>query len=56
MVDNPGESRRLVLFVVIIGIIVVVLGVFLLIGVLSGDDTGEIDPQNGHTASQLVVR
>ena len=56
MVDNPGESRRLVLFVVIIGIIVVVLGVFLLIGVLSGGDTGEIDPQNGHTASQLVVR
>ena len=56
MVDNPAESRRLVLFVVIIGIIVVVLGVLVLIGVLSGDDTGEIEPQNGHMAPQLAVR
>jgi hypothetical protein len=51
---NTGEGRRGVLLLVVLGIIVVVLGAFLLIGVLSGDDTGQIDPQNGDSAPALA--
>ena len=38
---------------VVLGVIVAVLGTFLLIGILAGDDTDEIDPQNGDSAPVL---
>ena len=43
----PGETKRYrAVALVVLGIIVVVLGIFILIGVLEGDETDEIDPQN----------
>ncbi len=43
----PGQSnRQYVVAAIVIGILVVVLGAFLLIGAIQGDDTGEVDPQN----------
>ena len=47
-----GESKRYrAVALVVIGVIVVVLGIFVLIGVLEGDETDEIDPQNNDDAS-----
>ena len=51
---DTREGRRGVLMLVVLGILIVVLGAFLLIGVLSGDDTGQIDPQNGDSAPVLI--
>ena len=50
----PGETKRYrAVALVVIGIIVVVLGTFLLIGLLLGDDTDEVDPQNGEVVTLL---
>lgn len=51
--DTPFSGRGKMLLVVL-GVIVVVLGTFLLIGILAGDDTDEIDPQNGDSAPVLL--
>lgn len=48
----PGETKRYrAVALVVLGIIVVVLGIFVLIGVLEGDDTDEVDPQNNDDSS-----
>jgi hypothetical protein len=52
---DPTPARRRALLLVVIGIIVVVLGTFLLIGVLLGDDTDEIDPQNNDGTNGQVI-
>lgn len=52
---DPTPARRRALTFVVLGIIVVVLGIILLIGVLKGDDTGDINPQNGDSAPALVT-
>jgi hypothetical protein len=46
--------RRWMVTFFVLGFIVVVTGVLLLIGLLSGDDTDQIDPQNGDSAPTLV--
>ena len=52
----PGETKRYrAVALVVLGIIVVVLGIFVLIGVLQGDDTDEIDPQNNDDSSSAPV-
>ncbi len=38
--------RRIALLLVVLGILAV-LGIMLLVGVLEGDETDQIDPQNG---------
>lgn len=38
---------------IVLGIIVVVLGTFVLIGLLTGDETDQIDPQNGEIITLL---
>jgi hypothetical protein len=51
----PGETQRYrAVALVVLGIIVVVLGAFLLIGLLLGDDTDEVDPQNGQVVSLFL--
>lgn len=40
-------SRRRAVVLVIFGVIVVGLGAMLIIGLVQGDDTEHIDPQNG---------
>lgn len=49
---DPTKTRRLALLGVAIGILIV-LGIFVLIGVIKGDETDEIDPQN-NSAPSLV--
>jgi hypothetical protein len=43
---DPTRARRRALLLVVVGILVL-LGVLLMIGIILGDDTDEIDPQNG---------
>lgn len=52
----PGETNRYrAVALVVIGIIVVVLGIFVVIGLLLGDDTDEVDPQNDDDATSAPV-
>lgn len=52
----PGETNRYrAVALVVIGIIVVVLGIFVVIGLLLGDDTDEVDPQNNDDATSAPV-
>jgi hypothetical protein len=44
-------SRRRAVVLVVFGVIVVGLGAMLIIGLVQGDDTEHIDPQNG----QVIV-
>lgn len=50
-----GQSKRqYAVAAVVLGIIVVVLGAYLIIaGALGGDDTDEVDPQNGRVVTLL---
>jgi len=50
MVTQETARRRAVVLVVF-GVIVVGLGAMLIIGLVQGDDTEHIDPQNG----QIIV-
>ncbi|WP_155993000.1 hypothetical protein [Nocardioides sp. URHA0020] len=50
---ESNRTRRIGLLLVVVGIIVV-LGVMLLVGSLLGDDTDEIDPQNGEVATLFL--
>ncbi|GAB6986043.1 hypothetical protein [Nocardioides pyridinolyticus] len=51
----PVETKRYrAVALVVLGIIVVVLGIFVLIGLLEGDDTDEIDPQNGQVVTLFL--
>lgn len=50
----PEQTTRYrAVALVVLGIIIVVLGIFVIIGLISGDDTGEIDPQNGEIVTLL---
>ena len=49
---DPTRNRRALLLVVL-GILLA-LGSLLLVGVILGDDTDQIDPQNGEVASLFV--
>ena len=54
MVDTR-EGRRGALMLVVLGIIVLVVVAYLVVAwAAGGDDTGEIDPQNGDSAPALV--
>jgi hypothetical protein len=50
---DPTRTRRRALLFVVLGILVV-LGVLLLVGTILGDDTDQIDPQNGKVATFLL--
>jgi len=50
---EPTPARRRALLLVVLGILAV-LAVLLLIGTVLGDDTGEIDPQNGKVSTTFV--
>jgi hypothetical protein len=52
MTDST-RTRRLALTLVVLGILAV-LGAFLLIGTLLGDETDQIDPQNGEVVTVLL--
>ena len=44
----PGQTTRYrSVALVVLGIVIVVLGILVVIGLVTGDDTGELDPQNG---------
>jgi hypothetical protein len=48
----PEQTTRYrAVALVVLGIIVLVLGIFVVIGLVSGDDTDEIDPQNGYVVT-----
>ncbi|MDF1603638.1 hypothetical protein [Nocardioides sp. YIM 152315] len=48
----PEQTTRYrAVALVVLGIIVVVLGIFVVIGLIAGDDTDEIDPQNGEVVT-----
>ena len=50
----PEQTTRYrAVALVVLGIIIVVLGIFVIIGLISGDDTGESDPQNGEIVTLL---
>ena len=49
---ESNRNRRLALFFVVLGIIVV-LGGMLLIGIIKGDET-DIDPQNGEITNVFL--
>jgi hypothetical protein len=53
----PGQSKRqYAVAAIVIGIIVVVLGAYLIIaGALGGDETDQIDPQNGQVVIGLLL-
>jgi len=51
---EPNRARRLALALVVLGILVL-LGVMLLIGSILGDDTDQIDPQNGEIVTGLLL-
>ena len=50
---EPTRTRRLALILVVVGILAV-LAVMLLVGVVLGDDTDQIDPQNGQIATGFL--
>ena len=52
----PGESnRQYAVALVVVGIIVVVLGAFLVVAwAVGGDDTDEVDPQNAPALAMLT--
>lgn len=50
---DPTPARRRALLLVVLGIAAVGLLSMLLIGLLSGDDTDQIDPQNGEVVTLL---
>lgn len=52
----PGQTtRHRAVALVVLGIIVLVLLAYLVVArAVGGDDTGEIDPQNGDSAPALV--
>jgi hypothetical protein len=50
---DPTPARRRALLFVVLGILAV-LAVLLLVGTILGDDTNEIDPQNGEVATVSV--
>jgi hypothetical protein len=50
----PEQTTRYrAVALVVLGIIVLVLGIFVVIGLVNGDDTDEIDPQNGYVVTLL---
>jgi hypothetical protein len=49
--ETQETSRRRAVVLVVFGVIVVGLGAMLIIGLVQGDDTENIDPQNG----QVIV-
>lgn len=51
MADQSSHPRALVVALVVLGVIVVGLGAFLIIGAVQGDDTENIDPQNGQVVT-----
>jgi hypothetical protein len=51
---EPTPARRRAVFLVVLGVVIVALGAMLLIGILRGDDTGEIDPQNGEVVTHFL--
>lgn len=52
----PGQTTRYrAVALIVLGIILVVLGAYLIVAwALGGDDTGEIDPQNGQVVTSLL--
>jgi hypothetical protein len=49
---DPTPARRRALAFVVLGIIVVVLGAYLIVSwAVGGDDTDQIDPQNGQVVT-----
>jgi hypothetical protein len=51
---EPTRTRRRALLLVVLGILTV-LAVLLLVGTLLGDDTDQIDPQNGKVATAFLL-
>jgi hypothetical protein len=52
---DPQSTRHRGVALVVLGIIVLVLLAYLVVAwAVGGDDTGEIDPQNGDSAPSLV--
>jgi hypothetical protein len=52
MPDQSATRRRAVVLIVL-GVIVAALGAMLLIGVLEGDETDQVDPQNGQVLTHV---
>ena len=50
---DPVRTRRLTLLLVVLGILAV-LAAFLVIGVVMGDETDQIDPQNGEVVTLFL--
>jgi hypothetical protein len=50
---EPTRTRRRALLLVVLGILAV-LAVLLLVGTILGDDTDQIDPQNGKVTTVLL--
>ena len=51
---DSSSSRRQVLVLALIALgILAVFAIFIAIAVIKGDDTGQIDPQNGESAQIL---
>jgi hypothetical protein len=50
-VARQQTTRYRAVLLVVLGVIVVGLGAMLFIGVLQGDDTDHIDPQNGQVVT-----
>jgi hypothetical protein len=51
---EPTPARRRAVFLVVLGVVVLALGAMLLIGTLRGDETDEIDPQNGEVVTLFL--
>jgi hypothetical protein len=51
---EPTRTRRRALLLVVLGILTV-LAVLLLVGTILGDDTDQIDPQNGKVATTFLL-
>jgi hypothetical protein len=50
---EPTRTRRRAPFFVVLGVLAV-LAALLLVGILQGDDTDAIDPQNGQVVTGFV--
>jgi hypothetical protein len=50
---EPTRTRRRALLLVVLGILAV-LAVLLLVGTILGDDTDQIDPQNGKVSTVFL--